>query len=490
MVEVNEDPLAWLDVVHPQYEEMDTLERVQRWRAVLDEMDSVEQKKKFLPKTEVELEADFQFRLRIAEFLGVTDSAIDRVKAAVFGIPAKIDVKDEDLTAFIEDCDGTKQSLVRFFENQVSAEAQCMGMAFVEVSRASSAGDFANKDQERKAGARRCFVTAHHREDVTNWSVDEDGSIRYVIISRRIYDQPTMQSEGQWFDERRVIEKTTITVYRRKVAKDGARKEEDRYFVYQEARPHGFSRVPIVTVYGDRRGSFNGWCVFPGAVRADIARLNEESWGALDRYRHANQLLVLKSSRDIKEMVLGHIVRLNPSEGEDLEYVSPGGTAFTAREDAIKRLRQEGISQTGTNPAATSDGANSTSGESGIAQRVRFTHTEKRSIEQHATSVEEGIRGVLTLVMDTLQVTEEIGVSFFTTFEQFEVGETMSNYQRAQFWIDADEWHAEMLKQVVSKTLPDLDEAKRQSIYEQIEAQSKKPRVDPSVDPRTHNLGN
>lgn len=485
--EVDVDPLAWLDQRHPHYESMDTLERWQRWRAVLDEMDTKEAKEKFLPRTEVELSSDYEFRIKTAEFLGGTDSALARISGAVFGTPAKIEVKDPDVEAFIKDCDGAGQKLVDFFEGIVSPEAQGMGLGFIGIDKAPKKAETVNKAQDREMGHLKCFLTFYAAEEITNWGLDAVGLPSWVIVSRAITKQDSPSSPIRYFAERRVIDTKEITIYRKELDKDGKPKDDKaRYAMEGQPVPHGLGEVPIVPVYGKRHGSFAGWCVVPGSVRADIQRFNVETWHALDLYRHANQILTLTSSREISEIVKGPVFRL--LEDEELAYVSPGSVGFQANEEAIKRLKMDGREQSGTNPAATSDGANSTTGESGIAQRVRFTHTEKRAIEEHARQMENGIREVLRIVAKYFGTTIEPAVTFYTTFDTSELPDLMNTYGRSQFWIDSPTWQRAMLKQIAAKSIPDLDDAEKEQISKEIDAQPIKP--DPSTDPRTQNLGN
>jgi hypothetical protein len=488
MVEVNEDPLAWLDQRHPRVEEMDTLERWQRWRAVLDEMDSESAKKKFLPRTEVELDSDYEFRIKTAEFLGGTDSALARISGAVFGTPAKIEVEDPDVEAFVANCDGGGQKLIDFFEGIVSPEAQGMGIGFIGIDKAPKKIDPANKLQERQAGQLKCFATFYAAEEVTNWGFDENGAIDWVIISRMITKQESPSSAIRYFAERRVIDTKEIKIFRKELDKNGKPKNEDEKYAEISSVQHSIGEVPLVPVYGKRHGPFAGWCVVPGSVRADIQRFNLETWHALDLYRHANQLLVIESAREMQELVKGPVFRINPNDSEKIYYVSPGSGTFQANEEAIKRLKMDGREQSGTNPAATSDGANTTTGESGIAQRVRFTHTEKRAIEEHARQMENGIREVLRIVAKYLGTTVEPKVTFYTTFDTSELPELMNTYGKAQFWIDSPTWHRAMLKQIAAKSIPDLDETEKEAISKEIDAQPVKP--DPSSDQRTQNLGN
>jgi hypothetical protein len=221
-------------------------------------------------------------------------------------------------------------------------------------------------------------------------------------------------------------------------------------------------------------------------MKADIARLNEETWSALDRYRHANQLLVLKSAREIKEIHVGPVFRL--IEDEDMKYVSPTSVAFDAQEKAIARLKQDAITQSGSNPAATSDAPGSTTGESGIAQRVRFTHTEQRVIKRHARSIALAIDRILQIVEQWITGKIEDGtssVSFFTSFDAIDPSERSNTYLKLQYAIDSEAWHRHQLKKLAIETSPDATDEERDTMQKEIDTQS----IPDQPDPQTQATG-
>ncbi len=480
------DPNDWLDVKHVHYQKMDCLERWQRWRAILDGMDTKELKEKFLPKTEVELQADYEFRIKTAEFLGVTDAAINRLCGAVFGVPARIESSNQLVMDFVENCDGAGTSILDFFESS-SPEAQGMGIAFIGIDRAAIIGEPPATDAaERATGSMRCFATLYTAEQVRNWAFDESGQLAAVIIGRKVTEQASITADVRMFDERRVITKTDITVWRKALDEKGRPKEGEVWRVSTGPVSTGLDIVPLVPIYGLYHDPMRGWSIHAGTMKADIARFNEETWSAIDRYRHANQLLVIQSDREIKEIIKNGVFRL--LREEDMKYVSPTSVAFDAQENAIARLKQEAVSQSGTNPSATSDAPNSTTGESGIAQRVRFTHTEKRAIESHARAIEAALERVLEIVELWLTNSKTIAnpakVSFFTTFDSFEIGEQLSVYGKAQYWIQSPTWHREMLKRIAAQSMPDMDEAEKKQIGDEIDKQAA---PDPTKDPATIN---
>lgn len=484
MNEVAKDPNAWLDEQHEWYEQMDRLERWQRWRAILDGMDTKEMKEKFLPRTAVELDADYEFRIQIAEFIGITEASIERITGAVFGTPAKIDVKKEAVKAFADSCDGSDTTLVDFFET-VSSEAQCMGIAFVGIDRAKLNPDVrpANMAQEIASGSLRCYATLYTAEDVRNWSFDDKGELDSVIIGRLISVQPTIISSTQYFDERRVITKTETTTWRKALDEKGMPKKDAHWTREGDVIAHNLGMVPIVPVYGVYVDPMKGDSVHKNAVKADIARFSEETWAAIDRYRHAHPLLVLNSSRELKDMQLGHVFRT--LEDEKLDYVSPSGVTFEASEKAIARLKQDAITQSGSNPAATSDSPNSTRGESGIAQRVRFTHTEERTIKKHARSIEKAMKRVLLIaeqwLTGAIDKTNPPSVAFYTSFDTMDPSERANAYLKLQYVIHAASWHRHQLKKLAIETSPDAEESERQEMQKEIDEQPIESFPDPSL---------
>lgn len=474
------DPLAALDSNHPHYDAMNTDKRWKRWRAVLDGFDTDEAKKEFLPKTEVELDADYEHRIKISEFLGVTGGAINRLTGAVFGVPARIEPKNALVLEFLKDVDGLRTSIADFMES-VSRESQGMGISYVGVDRTQAIPGTATKAAE--TATMRVFLTRYGAEEVVNWGLDQNGGLDWVNIRRIISEQGSPLGAAKYFREARVLTKKTITIYRKEVKSTNADLDKpDQWKVHQEPIDHKLERVPLEPFYGERADSMRGKSIHAGVMNADIAKFNEESWGAMDRYRHANQLLVIQSTKALKDIVTGPAFRLQ--QGEDVKYVSPSGTAFEAREKAIDRLRREGISQSGTNANGTADSGSSTTGESGIAMRVRFTHTEKRAIDHHSRWMESGITNVLMLVEHVITgkaPSEPPTVSFFSTFEVFELSEIMANYKTSQYWIRSPRWHQEMLKLIATKSLPDMGEDVKKAILAEVEKQKIADVPDPGI---------
>ena len=481
------DPNAWLDTTHAWYREMNRPERWHRWRAVLDGFDTADIKKKFLPRTDVELDADYKFRIEIAEFLGITESAIERVTAAVFTTPARIESKNKLVGDFIKDCDGAGTSLVDFCEN-VSRESQGMGIAFVGIDREiSDIVDPPTAAHEAMTQNLRCYATLYRAEEVLNWSLDERGNLESVVIGRIIERQPTITDDVKRYAERRVITKTTLAIWIKEVDENGEPVGKDPKWMLAVAVPHNVGVVPLVPVYGIFIGTMRGSSVHKGTMKADIARLNEETWSALDRYRHANQLLVLQSDRDLKEMHKGPIFRV--FKDEDIKYVSPTSVAFDAQEKAIARLKQDAITQSGSNPAATSDAPGSTTGESGIAQRVRFTHTEQRVIKRHARSISLAIERILSIVEKWITANVEPGsssVSFFTSFDAMDPSDRANTYLKLQYAIGSEAWHRHQLKKMAIETSPDATEEERATMQKEIDEQS----IPDQPDPQTQGFGN
>lgn len=481
------DPLAWLDEKHELYEQFDTNERWKKWRAVLDEFDDDATKKRFLKKTEVEIGADYKFRVEASEFNGITSAAITRICDAVFGVPAKIDTTNKIVEQFILNCDGCGTTLVDFFES-ISPEAQGMGLALAVIDRAPAPqGGATNFLQESQSGSLQCFVSLYRVEELWNYNFDPNGDVKSVVLARRICDQGELDAEPKYFDERRLITKTSTTVYRREVDEGGTPKEGARYRLEKTA-DHNLGVVPVVDVYGTFRSKMVGFSMHRAAIKSDVARFQEESWAMVTRYRHANQILALKSDRELKEIVAGPVFRL--LQDEDLKYVSPSSVGFDASENAIKRMKQDAIASTGMNPA-TADSPTTANGESGIAQRVRFTHTEKRAIDRHARSIERAIMRVLDIVERWTSKVKpskpSSTVSIFTTFDSFEIDANLRTYTAAQFLIESPTWHREMLKRIATQSMPDADEAVKKSIESEID---KQPIADPaSRDPNAANHG-
>lgn len=461
---------------HPWYAYMARDERWGKLRAVLDGFEDESVKRRFLPRAEFELQKNWDHRIRISQFLGIAEDAIEQLVGAIMGQEPTFEV-DPSLDAFIEDVDGAGTTMQEFTENCIR-ESVGMGICYVVVDGPTDQlGEFRHdRGKELTAGLNRAFLTLAKAEEITNWHVDRSGKLVWAVLRRVVSEQESHSGDRALFEEFSVYDAREVRRWRRELDADGTARDGERF--EEVAVPnavHGLGVVPIVPLFGRRIGPMRGDSMVKGAARADIAQFNEESWSAMARYRHANPLLKLFSNNDPRAIFSGNVVRLkrNSAEQEDLEYVGLDGSAFEVREAAIERYRRAAVTKAGVNPQQIADSAGSTSGESGIAQRVRFTQTQKRHVDTFSRKLESGIERVLDVaekwITNPKDPTEK-SIRIRSSFEVTEADDLVRRIERVEGLIPSPTLLRELWKQAAKALVGDVSEETTEAILAELEA--------------------
>ena len=216
---------------------------------------------------------------------------------------------------------------------------------------------------------------------------------------------------------------------------------------------HNLGRLLVVPVYGRKVREFEGVAFIKGSTRADISKLREDSWGQQIRNVHGCPILVLESARKMTDIWVGSAaLRLEP--GEKAYYLNNDGSMAASRNEAADRFGREAMRLTGSNPSFTAEGL-TFRGESGVAQRERFTHTEQRFISRHTRDLARAAREIIhlaTMILEDLESDqvdgETITASFFNVFDVMTLEELARVYQATELSIDSPTYH-----RVVRRTL-------------------------------------
>lgn len=448
-----------------------------RWRAILDGFEDVNQKREYLGKATFELSENYDCRIDMSYFMGLSEMAIEQLVGAVLGQEPKIDVH-EDMLDFLDNVDGAGTTLLEFDET-AAREALGMGIAYIGVDGPMTMPNEApTRLQELGAGMNRAFLTLYQAEDVINWSTDERGHLEWVMIRQIVSEQGSPTEDRRHFEQLTLYDRESFRRWRREVDENGSAIGQSTDFVEVPiGNPiHRMGFVPVFPVYGIRRAPMVGDSIIRASSRADLAAFQDESWAAMARYRHANPILKLFSDEDINKIFSGNVVRLKKDSNveEDMEYLELSKAALDVREEAMKRYRMMAVTLSGVNPQAVPDSAGSTTGESGIAQRVRFTQTQKNQIARFSSKFEATMIRVLGAAEMWIRgIDEPSGDNAFqikSTFEVTEADDLVRRLEKVEFGlIPSETLVRELMKQAAAKLAGDLNPDIAQQIKDEID---------------------
>lgn len=459
---------------HPWYDYQNHIDRWQRWRAIMEGFDDDAKKRNYLPASPIEQPANHDVRLKLSHFLGVSEVVVDQIVGAVLGQDPHVEV-DDGLKGFLENVDGAGTSLPEFVEALIR-EAAPMGIAFVLVEGRPNKPNKLTRQQEQDDGTLSAFFSVLTAEQVINWKLDDGGRLQWVVCRFVGSSQAGPLDPITHHVEYRLYDRQTVRTWMQEADENGHPKGNAGLIEQPNANPtHGLGEVPLYPLQARRLGPMRGGSLIQGSARADIATFNDDSWDAVARYRHAHPLLKGWLRDELDVVMKGGMIRLKPGDGvndkEDVEYTDLPSGSFDAREKAINRQRQAAITLSGMNPQSTTDAAGSTTGESGIAQRVRFTHTQKRIIDSFSRKVAATMKRALDAA--ELRLTSAITDKTFALRSSFEVTETsdmIRDLDRVTDLVQSPTLIKALQKRLAAKMLGPEDRAQLETINAEIEA--------------------
>lgn len=463
------------ELEHPAYLAMCPL--IDRYEAVIDGLEADKERKKWLPQFPFELDDLYEARVKSTVFLGGSEVSVERLVGAVFASDPQITSTSEKVTAWLDNVDGEGTSLRDAME-EASGEANTDGIHYGLITKRGPMIDGedgeVSKAQEEAAGETTARLELLDARNVPSWGMIA-GRVVWAAVRQVVREAPTPTEKPKTIERWRVIDRDTTTLWEREL-KDQAG-EEEKLEQVGEPIEHGLGRMPLVPLYGNRVRRFQGKSYIKAASRADIAKLREDSWGQQARNIHANPILALKSSRKLKEIWIGgNAVRLEADE--ELGYIPLDSGALDQRTDAAERYTREAVRVTGSNPTFTTDGL-TFQGESGVAQRQRFSQTEQRYIKRHTRSLERTTIALMDLAYLILEDADEVptdgetavnSAQYFNTFEVLELDTLGRSYAGVAMSIESPTFHRTVQTQIALQMVGDASQAVKDQIRKEIEA--------------------
>jgi hypothetical protein len=216
----------------------------------------------FLPRNPMEPEQLYEMRKKHAKFTSYTGSLINLYASWLFvaGFEAKAYKKgsDEPLPAVDE--------FYGHFQEKVSGETTLKSFMKCRFREASKTGksvwlcelpkvpDDVDASQLDRAtydsqGYGRARLVEFDPSELLNWKENEEGGLEWCVIKKSWMEQPSALAKRDTLVEQwRIYDAETVEIYehRRQLGVGRKPTRHDDIKVSEEARPHGFKRVPVM----------------------------------------------------------------------------------------------------------------------------------------------------------------------------------------------------------------------------------------------------
>ncbi len=379
---------------HPWWQEMNGTDTApwRRYRDFSGDLDSVADRRRWLPQGSGEPAEDYALRVRLAELLAWSGPAIDRMAGRLTKDPAAVTYQEDDappeavqefVAAFLKNADGAGRSLASWW-GDFEADVLRMGIGFAEVARDGEDG--------------LPFLVQWLAEECVDWGVDSRGELTYAVLYRRTDDRTSWDASRLSSDHYRVLTRTDGFDFVRP-----GESSADGYETRQEWT-HGLGVVPLVPVYARRVGPMRGRSYVDQISSADLAayRLLADQFHC--SWLHANPLLAKWGTRPADTLVnvgINRIQHLNAggsgSDREDIRYITFDSTGMEVRRAEIAAIQAQALQASGIDPSLATVGQGG-SARSGASIAWSFSTAEEPALNAFTEELDAADRKILEIV--------------------------------------------------------------------------------------------
>lgn len=327
--------VAVLDQRHPEHDH-ECLERNralycggEEWRELVEW---------WLPKHPEEADESYDARKSRALYENHVGPLVDMLATSVFTEAPRVDGMPGDWwPAFGASVDGRGTGLAPWFRDRlVDLLVERRTYVWVNLPARPDGLVVDSRASEEAAGLLDAFLVWVSAENVIDWSRDDRGRLRWVMIRDEVEEREALESERvevhRWtYIDAQVIRRWTWTPQQGR--KDPLPTDE------AEEQPlilHGIGTLPLVEL--ELTEGLHALGKLHDPAVAHLRARNDLSW-ALHRAAHA--LLVIKSKWNDQRPVLGPGYYLKLDQADSAEYVEPSGANFEILASDVKDLREE-----------------------------------------------------------------------------------------------------------------------------------------------------
>jgi hypothetical protein len=433
---------------------------------------------RFLHQNPVEPSAVYASRKKEANYRCYLGGIIDYFASFLFGssliMRAKRDGKDIKpdpfYAAFKEDCDGDDNDIHLFLRLRViEALTKRCAWWLVEMPPAPPDGDPAAEKPTSLAewkdkGLDKGRVRAISADQLLDWEVDDDGHLVWAIVLsvKVVRPKPTdlreMVIERYDVYDRETVERFELVYDKRK------RPAKNIDVPSKGKRPHGFSRVPLVSVdCGEALWLANR----VASPQLEHFRLScAQGWG-IRRTCYAMPVFNLEDQTKPPVMGAGYYIMLGLKE--KMEWGSPPATPYEAiatevksQKDEIYRVVHQMAMGVDNNAAAVGRSAESKEIDSAAVRVV---------LEALGKIVRESVERTYDLLSEARGDDHEWAVSGLDNFANASLSDLVAAALGiTTVDIPSPTFHREWAKRLAGAAVPDVDQSVKDTIAKEIDA--------------------
>lgn len=433
----------------------------------------------FMPASPMESARVYELRKKSAYYRSYVGPVVDFFSAQLFGAPFIVRATDTEAggveavddgfyAAFKEDCSGDGADLAHFMKARFT-EALIKGGAWVLAELPSDNGaPPASRADWSSRGLGRATLSSVAPENVLDWELGDDGDLAWAITYACAFKRPnprvsrTLKTETWRLYDREVVETYELVVDPKK-----SKITANTDVPLKSARPHGFTRVPLVPVRLPP-----GLWLMARCADAQVEHFRQSSALSWATRQACYPMCVFNAKNPENEPPrptgAGYMHTIGIDE--TIEFIAPATAPFAVIADQIKAQKDEihRIAQQMANSVDNSAAALGRSGESKAADAsataiclLAYGEVVKRAIEEvyELVSDARGDEGIV------------FSIEGMTHFTLGDVGTILDNAGKAANVIaQSPTLGRELAKQAAAMLLPEASQPTKDAIRAEIDA--------------------
>lgn len=210
---------------------------------------------KIFPKHRGEHPEIYRERRECAHYIPFAGEIVGNTVMGVFSDPMNVGMEEEDANLpefyaeFVEDTSrpGKKtQCSMAEFVSKMLLDALIKQCAWAQVDLPRVEGEFADRQKEDAAGARRAYLVSITPENVIDWEVDEDDDLIWAITKKQTNRRSSPDSDrSKITEEFTVFDREGFQVFEHTYDADKPPDENTRVRLVADG-PHTFKAVPLI----------------------------------------------------------------------------------------------------------------------------------------------------------------------------------------------------------------------------------------------------
>jgi hypothetical protein len=397
------DLFETLDSKHPLYRKWSDTWAV--YRDVIG--DDEPEKTDYLQRNKLEPTDQFDFRVKISEFIPESPRAIARLVGALYKEKPKRELKDEGLDTFAEDVDLEGQNINSFMERVI---AQLLGYGTLRIllnvrgqQDSLLPVDDMSRADEMALGVRP-YAIAYSPLNVIDWDMDDYNKLTMIRIKE---EKIRKVNPGDPESETKKIIRF-IHYDRQRAAWWEFESNKGKYAQIggAHASVHGLGFVPMIVAYWPNKiKPMIGSGYIRWMSKADVQKFRCESDQIYDAYLHAHPTLKIHTQDELGEVGVGSgsYLKLHPGGSgqnkEDATYVEAPTSAFDALKDLISQKLETIQRHANTDPLGVLEPGTRIFQASGVARAWSFGTSEARILSDIADTAAQIERDMYEVVL-------------------------------------------------------------------------------------------